>query len=204
MTNVEKICKFSAAVRGYHFFKRVWTPKESERLNCQFEENNPFDQFAIKTVTGSGLTVGHLPKEISRVTKYLIDRGANVTVQLTSTHYRRSPLVQGGLEIRCEVTVRMPATVKNHLLIEKYVELVKELYTDPKEEVIYGSFLSRATEVDFTAEATTIAKGGMKKTSAKSKVENATTSKDIRQMFLKSVKPKSDQPEQPSNVVELD
>ena len=47
--------------------------------------------------------VGHLPREISRATKFLLDRGANVTARLSSTHYRRSPLFQGGLEIPCTV-----------------------------------------------------------------------------------------------------
>ena len=31
--------------------------------------------------------------------------------KLTSRHYRRSPLVQGGLEIKCEVTINSRATV---------------------------------------------------------------------------------------------
>ena len=33
--------------------------------------------------------------EISRVTKFFIDRGATVTAELTSGYYRRSPLIQG-------------------------------------------------------------------------------------------------------------
>ena len=45
--------------------------------------------------------------EISRVTKFLLDRGANASSKLTSTHYRRSPLVLGGIEIPCVVIVSM-------------------------------------------------------------------------------------------------
>ena len=129
----------------------IWTPLEAECLNCLFEENNPFGQFAIKTVKGNDLTVGHLPKKVSRVTKFLINIRADVTVQLISTYYCKLPLVQDGLEICCDVNVRMPATVKNHILFDKYLELVKNLYTERKEEVIFGSFLSRADElgVDF-------------------------------------------------------
>ena len=62
---------------------------------------------------------------------------------LTTTDYRRSPLVQGGLEIACRVTVKMVARVKNHMLIERYLQLVKTLYAEPKNEVILGSFLAR-------------------------------------------------------------
>ena len=49
--------------------------------------------------------------EISRVTKFLLDRGANVSAKLRSTHYRRSPLVQGGIEIQCVVTVSTAGTI---------------------------------------------------------------------------------------------
>ena len=62
---------------------------------------------------------------------------------LTTTDYRQSPLVQGGLKITCKVTVKMVATVKNHMLIERYLQLVKTLYAEAKNEVILGSFLAR-------------------------------------------------------------
>ena len=84
--------------------------------------------------------MGHLPMEISRVTTFLPDRVANISAKLTSTHYRRSPLVQGGIEIPCVVTVSMPDTVINQLLMERYKQLVEILYTEPKEEEILGTF----------------------------------------------------------------
>ena len=60
--------------------------------------------FAIKTSRMSdNKIVGHLPRQIFRATKFLLDRGANVTARLSSTHYQRSPLFQGGLEIPCTV-----------------------------------------------------------------------------------------------------
>ena len=48
-----------------------------------------------------------MPREISRVSKFTIERGTIVDVELTSDHYRRLTLVQGGLEIKCEVTVKV-------------------------------------------------------------------------------------------------
>ena len=97
--------------------------------------------FAIKTCKSNGQIVGHLPREISRLIKFLLDRGAVVQATLSTTHYRRSPLVQVGLEIACKVSVKMPGTIKNHLLMDRYFELVRSLYTEPKNEVILGSFL---------------------------------------------------------------
>ena len=75
------------------------------------------------------------------MTKFLLDRGAVVQAALSTTHYRRSSLVQGKLEIACKVSVKKPGTIKDHLLMDQYFESVRSLYTEPKNEVILGSFL---------------------------------------------------------------
>ena len=87
--------------------------------------------------------------EISRATKFFIDRGATLTAELSSDHYRRSPLIQGGMEIPSKITAKISGTVVNLLLMEKYIQLVKELYTEPKDEEILCSYLhAEATGVD--------------------------------------------------------
>ena len=136
----EKVLKFSAAIRGFHYYQRVWSPKENEELNCLHEQGNAVDIFAIKTICRNGKIVGHLPREISRITKFILGRGARVNAVLTSNHSRRLPLVQGGLEIPCEVTIRMPATIKDHMVVDRFKEFLNEYYTEPQEEVILGSF----------------------------------------------------------------
>ena len=72
--------------------------------------------FAIKKCKSNGQIVGHLPREVSRVTKFLLYRGAVVQATLSTKHYRRSPLVQGGLKNACKVkmpvSVKMPGTIK--------------------------------------------------------------------------------------------
>ena len=128
----EKVLVFSAAVRGFHVYREIWHPQENEELKCLHEENNIFDIFPIKTCLVNNTTVGHLPREISRPTKFLMDRGAKVSVKLTSSDYRKSPLFQGGLEIRCNVTVRLPASIRGEMLIRKYKAMVEELYCEQK------------------------------------------------------------------------
>ena len=49
--------------------------------------------------------------------------------------------MQGGLEIACEVVARMPATIKNHMIMDRYLEMVHEFYAEPENEVVLGSFL---------------------------------------------------------------
>ena len=62
--NFQQSFKFSAAVSGHHYYKNIWSSLESKHRNSLYEEINPFDPFAIKTVKGNGFTIGHLPKEI--------------------------------------------------------------------------------------------------------------------------------------------
>ena len=85
--NAEKNIEFTAAICGYHLYKRYWQPKQAQRLECLHEVDSPFDVFAIKTVNSNKVIAGHLPREISRVTKFLLDRGAAAYAELTLTHY---------------------------------------------------------------------------------------------------------------------
>ena len=90
--------------------------------------------------------VGHLPREVSRITTFIIDRGVTVSVILTGMHYRRSILVNGGLEIPCKVSVPMRGTCLNLLLLERYKQQSEELCIEPKEETVLGSFLTPIQE----------------------------------------------------------
>ena len=140
----------------------------NQKRKCFHEENNLFDMFAIR-VCDDVKIVGHLPMKIPRPTKCLLDSGAVFTVELTSTNYRRSPLIQGSLEIPAKVTVTMPGTVKNHLLMEKYKEIVNERYAEPKDEEVLGSFLilppvGQACKRDTRSEKSTNGEGIPKKT----------------------------------------
>ena len=103
--------QFSAAVQGFHYYGKSLFPEPEQTLNCFHEEGNTFGRFAIKVYEkDKNEIVGHLPMEISWITKFLLDRRANISAKLMNTHYRRSPLVQGVIEIPCVVTVSMPGT----------------------------------------------------------------------------------------------
>ena len=139
----EKIFEFPSAVRGFHCYRRYWQPDLEDELYCRHEEDNPFDFFAIKICMKNKCeTVDHLPMEISRATKFLLDRGASVFVKLTSTNYCVSPLVQGGLEIPCHVEILMTPTLKNKEIIDVYKDMVDLCYDSREKDSIVGSFLS--------------------------------------------------------------
>ena len=132
---------FSAAVRGFHVYKSIWNPEEGEVLMCYREESNPYDSFSIKVCKPGedAQIVGHLSLELSRITYFIVQRGATVTAKVCGKHYRRSPLIQGGLEVPCQVTVSMPGSIVNHLLLSRYGTLLRELYIEPKDEEIMGT-----------------------------------------------------------------
>ena len=141
--------EYPAAVRGFHVYRRFWQPEENQVMLCSNEFGNIHNMFAIKTYkedeSGEQEIVGHLPIELSRLTKFLIDRGASVTATLSKTYYRRSVLVQGGLEIPCVIKAKMIGTVKNKEILARYLELVNNNYIDvqhTEKEVIVGYFVS--------------------------------------------------------------
>ena len=177
----------NAAVRGFRVYKASWKPKEDELLECSHGKDNPYDSFSIKVFKPDSPAeiVGHLPMEISRITKVIINRGAQVAVKILARHYRGNPLVQGGLEVHCEIKITMVRIIINHNLLVRYELLLKELHTEPKDEEIIGTSLSirnehenvnQEIEIEIKAVQTEpLKKTGQKKTEVKSK--------DIRDMF---------------------
>ena len=127
----------NASVRGYRVYRANWNPKPDEPLVCNIENDNDFDPYtkACKSEKGVLKTVGHLPREISHPTKFLLLRGADVTVKLGGTAYRHSPLIQGGLEIPCLVTVVLTGNIHGNVLMKRYEEMVTELYSEPEKEI---------------------------------------------------------------------
>ena len=145
--------------------------------------------------------MGHLPKEISRVIMYFLDRGISMHCNLTSRHYRRSTLAQGGLEIKCEVVINSRATVLQSRLTARYLELIQNLYTEPVEERVMGELvfnfvMTLPPMVNMPVLPT------LKKRKKKATTTNATTrNQDIREMFSGS---KNSKKKQPANIIVLD
>ena len=141
-------------VRGFHYYRKYWQPQLDDELYCQHELDNLFDFFAIKTcIKNTGVTVGHLPMEISRATKFLLDSGATVFIKLCFTNYCVAPLVQGGLEIPYCVEIQMPPTLKNTELTDLYKSMIDLSYDSREKDFMVGSFLSTNEKVQSTLAA---------------------------------------------------
>ena len=95
-------------------------------------------------------------------------------------------IVQGGLEVLCEIKIKMVGSIINHHLLVLYESLLKELYIEPKDEVIIVTFFSIRNEHENVNQETQIEIEAvqtepLKKTGQKKKAE--VKSKDIRDMF---------------------
>ena len=58
---VTKNWEVASYVKGYHVYKRVWTPISNEVLQTHREPENPTDKYAV-CVLKDGKVVGHLKK----------------------------------------------------------------------------------------------------------------------------------------------
>ena len=87
-----KIFEFYSTVCDYHDFQKYWEPLANQQFDSAHEVDNPYDYFEIKTCTRgrNGRTVRYSPMEISRPTKYILQRGATVVATFLSSNYRRN------------------------------------------------------------------------------------------------------------------
>ena len=110
-------------VRGYHIYGEQWEAAVGEELECRRERGNSRDTYAVAVVRDD-ITVGHLPRKISRVSALFIRRGGTIRCRVTGRRRYSSDLPQGGLEIPCKLTFEGEAkeikkllklcTVKSH------------------------------------------------------------------------------------------
>ena len=102
----------------------------NEKLDTIHEENSPHDRYAIRKPVSrlTSVLVGHLVREISR---FIVLHGATVKVKVRGTKYRRSQLIQGGIEIPVEVEVQIENSSENQQALSKYKTLIAKNYHEP-------------------------------------------------------------------------
>ena len=76
----------------------------------------------VKTTSSDDQTVGHVPRNISRLCWYFLENDGEITCEITGAR-QRSSLPQGGLEVPCKYKF---IGKKKH--IKKLRKLLKEIY----------------------------------------------------------------------------
>ena len=71
--------RFASAVRGCHVYQDIWKTLIREKHVAKREFDNPMDKRAMKVVLGNK-TVGHLPREFSRIAWYFRARSGEISV----------------------------------------------------------------------------------------------------------------------------
>ena len=134
-------------------------------------------------VADTGMVVDHLPIANSRVTKYILDRGARFDSIPVFTNYCVSSLSQEGLKIPCDIEIHMRANVKSKELMKIYKTYFDTLYYQRQETQIVWSFIDGSSEIEKNDE-------DLRNTTQSKQLKdyevNATLSRDIR-TFLKNV-----------------
>ena len=101
--------ELASALRGFHVYKNTENrrPVKGQELTFYREFDNEFNRFAVagKTLLPRKLDpsiVGHVPRELSRY----------IWHEVRDERPKRSPLVQGGLEILIEMSIVWEDAVK--------------------------------------------------------------------------------------------
>ena len=76
-------------------------------------------------------TIGHLPREISRIIHFFLLRGGVVSVEIVYKNHRRSPLVQGWLRIPVKLIAEIDASENNEAVMKRLKQLITENYREP-------------------------------------------------------------------------
>ena len=85
----------ASMIRGQHIYKSIWTPVVGEELTLHREDSNDHDIHAVAVVK-DGDVVGHVPRSIFRVSRFLLVRGGRIKCRVTG---RRK--FGNGLKVPC-------------------------------------------------------------------------------------------------------
>ena len=99
-----------------HVYKDVWKPAIGQKIHAEQELDNAVDKFAEKVVKDNE-TVGHLPREYSRILWYFIARGRKICVEVTGRR-RHCKQLCGGMEIPCRLVFICSSKAKINRLKE--------------------------------------------------------------------------------------
>ena len=119
----------NCCVRGYHIFKSFWDAPIGSILSAKHEDDPQslvHDKYAIALINSEPVTVGHLPKFMSKLAHFFVKHTGKIKRKITGSKRNSSDLEQGGLEIPAKIIVQN----SNERIIEemkkKFAPLIEE------------------------------------------------------------------------------
>ena len=76
-----------SCICGYHVYGEI-TAVLDEQLFCEREIGNVVDRYAVAAKNDSRITVGHLPRKISRICSIFLMGGGTITATVTGRHHK--------------------------------------------------------------------------------------------------------------------
>lgn len=90
-----------SVIRGHHVYKEVWDPRRGDKFCLKIEQFNRHDRYAVAIVVDENTTVGHVPREISKVFYYFLKCNGTICGEVTGK--RQKSTIEGkGLEVPCK------------------------------------------------------------------------------------------------------
>ena len=121
--------RLQCAVRGYHVYRFTWEPYLGDDFSTAHERNNGHDKYAVAVFPvdcKERTIVGHLPREISKVSCLFLLRGGIISGVVTGRR-RKTAESCGGIEVPCELIFKHRRSI-----VLRLKQLIEEQYT-PRE-----------------------------------------------------------------------
>ena len=126
----EFVFAVNCCVRGYHIFKSFWDAPIGSILSAKHEDDPQslvHDKYATALINSESVTVGHLPKFMSKLAHIFVKHAGKIRCEITGSKRYSSDLEQGRLEIPAKVIFqnsneRITEEIKKKLdpLVEEY------------------------------------------------------------------------------------
>ena len=85
-------------ITGYHTYKDNWQYTIGEEVRCERETGNVHDPAYAVRLTKGQMTIGHIPRDLSKTCTFIILSGGVITAKVIGPHQNK---INKGLEIPC-------------------------------------------------------------------------------------------------------
>ena len=121
---------YPCVVRGYHVYRVYWDLVIGEELTTQPDpDGRKFGDKHSVAVMKDGVTVGHLPKDISCLAKYFIVHGGTIKCKVTGKK-KPSKMLRGALYIR--IWYEGKCCCSDHAIPQRQTEVSWQNMVEPR------------------------------------------------------------------------
>ena len=96
----------NCCTHGYHIFKSFRDAPIGSILSAKLEDDLQslvHDKYALALINSDSVTVGHLPKFMSKLAHFFVKQAGKTKCEITGSKRYSSDLDQGGLEIPAKI-----------------------------------------------------------------------------------------------------